>query len=126
MGTIIEPQTSGFDNVAQCARGIDPESKAKPGRFCASFMDFFPLEWINKVFHPANSNASTASGTPSVPHENAAAFSLDARPAELADDDFFRVQSTGIRHSLSLGENTVRVPNQLFALVRVPDISCAG
>jgi hypothetical protein len=109
MGTIIEPQTSGIGNSAQGVHCTDPDSKAKQGRYCASFMDFFPLDWIAKVFHPANPNESTVSGAPSNPHDIATVISADAHPADVADDDFFRVQSSGIRHSLSLGENTVRV-----------------
>ena len=109
MCALQEPQISSIGNTAEDIRGSDRDSKAKPGRFCASFMDYFALDWLSKVFHPENKKTeSTVSAMQ--PNSHDTVISADAHRADLVDDGFFRVEiyGTTIRHSLSLAENTVR------------------
>ena len=112
MCSVHEPHTSSIGNAAEGVRGTDSDSKPKQGRFCASFIDFFPLDWFSKVFRPEQKNDGAVSGTPSNLDDAGSTTSTDAHHADIADDNFFRVQSSsGIRHSLSLGEIAVHFPN---------------
>jgi len=108
MCALQEPQISSIGNTAEDIRGSDRDSKAKPGRFCASFMDYFALDWLPKVFHSENKNESSVSAMQ--PNSHDTCFSADTHRADSVDDGFFRVEISGttIRHSLSLAENTVR------------------
>jgi hypothetical protein len=93
------------------ASASDTESKAKHGRFCASFADYFSLDWLYKAFQPQSKNESPVD-VQAKHHESEVGVVMpsNAYSTDAADDMFFRVESSAIRHSLSLGESTVCPP----------------
>ena len=94
MCSVHEPHTSSTGNAAEAARGADSDSKPKQGRFCASFIDFFPLDLFPKVFRPEQQKDGAVSGMPSNSNDAGTTTSTDAHHADIADDHFFRVQSS--------------------------------
>jgi hypothetical protein len=113
-----EPHASSSSSSSSASEGTstgETEPKAKHGRFCASVADYFSLDWFFKAFHPQSkddlqSKNESPADVQGKPRESAVVMSANACAADAADDLFFRVESSAIRHSLSLGERTVCPP----------------
>lgn len=120
-----EPQTSssGIGKSAEVISDTEPNPKAKNARFCAPLSGYFSFEWLSNVFYPVDSNECSSAGFTMSSHGPAPVVSTHALPRQPDDSDLFHIESSGIRHSLSLGENTVRPFNPLNPnlLIRNPD-----
>jgi hypothetical protein len=103
-----EPQTNGIRISAEGVNSTKADSKPKPSRFCASFAEYFSLDRLFKGFRPDDKNDSIVPGIQSNQNDATAQVTKFSNPADAAVDDLLRVENTVIRHSLSLGENTVR------------------
>jgi hypothetical protein len=103
-----EPQKNGIRNSTEDLCSTKADSKAKPGRYCASFAEYFSLDRLFKVFRPDDSSEIAVSGSKSNQPNSDTDVSKNSHPTDVAVDDILRVENSGIRHSLSLGENTVR------------------
>ena len=106
--------TSGTGQATEVNSDNDSNHKLKQDRFCAPLSDYFSFDWLSKLFKPAGSNECTSSGFNLSSREADAVVSNDARPIDLHDSDLFHIESSGIRHSLSLGENMVPPQPQLL------------